>query len=342
MGSLSDHIGRNNFRTGPGSANLTLMFELVQQPVRSQIMRYGAWKRQNDAFLQMGSLGHRIRAGNLADITASHATAISLLGVAPPRGLDPRTHIVVKEWRNHRHINNVVCHYSKNADTLGATIDVAGYSCSSPEAVFAQMSQYLELEDLVALGDALMCRDRLLRRTTKYLLAQFLADCERFRGSRKCCKALRLIREDTDSPWETYLRLWLLRYGLPEPTVNYEVQDGSRQRFYLDLAYPEYRVGVEYNGKHHHGQWAEDLDRFNAFQSRGWHIFVAESRMVDNHLWRARFISEIARALYNAGATGINIRPKPLSVSQLCDGRTAVNRRYSNEALNNLSAGLLS
>ena len=265
-----------------------------------------------------------------------------MLGVAPPRGLDPRTHIVVKEWRNHRHINNVVCHYSKNADMLGATIDVAGYSCSSPEAVFAQMSQYLELEDLIALGDALMCRDRLLRRTTKYLLARFLADCERFRGSRKCCKALRLIREDTDSPRETYLRLWLLRYGLPEPTVNYEVQDGSRQRFYLDLAYPEYRVGVEYNGRHHHGQWAEDLDRFNAFQSRGWHIFVAESRMVDNHLWRARFISEIARALYNAGATDINIRPKPLPVSQLCDGRTAVNRRYPNEALNHLSAGLLS
>ena len=109
-GSLFDHIGQNNFRTGPESANLALMFELVQQPVRSQIMRYGAWKCQNDAFLQMGSLGHRIRAGNLADITASHATAISLLGVAPPRSLDPRTHIVVKEWRNHRHINNVVCH----------------------------------------------------------------------------------------------------------------------------------------------------------------------------------------------------------------------------------------
>lgn len=152
MGSLFDHIGQNNFRTGPEPASLALMFELVQQPVRSQIMRYGAWKRQNDAFLQMGSLGRRIRAGNLADITASHATAISLLGVAPPRGLDPRTHIVVKEWRNHRHINNVVCHYSKNADALGATIDVAGYSCSSPEAVFAQMSQYLELEDLIALG----------------------------------------------------------------------------------------------------------------------------------------------------------------------------------------------
>ncbi len=114
------------------------------------------------------------------------------------------------------------------------------------------------------------------------------------------------------------------------------------QRFYLDLAYPAYRVGVEYNGKHHHGQWAEDIDRFNAFQSQGWHVFVAESRMVDDHLWRARFISEIARALCNAGAAGINIRPKPLPVSQLCDGRTAVNRRYPNEALNHLSAGLLS
>ena len=47
MGSLFDHIGQNNFRTGPEPANLALMFELVQQPVRSQIMRYGAWKRQN-------------------------------------------------------------------------------------------------------------------------------------------------------------------------------------------------------------------------------------------------------------------------------------------------------
>lgn len=72
----------------------------------------------------------------------------------------------------------------------------------------------------------------------------------------KCRKALPLMAQGTDSVAETMLRLILIRYGLPIPCVNYQLvlRDGSL--VFLDLAYPEAKIDIEYDGRHHRYQWA--------------------------------------------------------------------------------------
>ena len=43
-------------------------------------------------------------------------------------------------------------------------------------------------------------------------------------GAKQCIRALTQIRENTDSPAETHLRLLLKRYGFPEPIINVPVE----------------------------------------------------------------------------------------------------------------------
>ncbi len=57
--------------------------------------------------------------------------------------------------------------------------------------------------------------------------------------------------------------------------AQYEVRDGGG--FFvarLDLAYPERRLGVEYEGDHHRGRgvFAHDLRRINALKLLGWRV----------------------------------------------------------------------
>jgi hypothetical protein len=51
---------------------------------------------------------------------------------------------------------------------------------------------------------------------------------------------------------ESRLRMLLVLAGLPEPTVNHIVRDdrGNWVRRF-DLAYPDLRIAIEYDGRHH-------------------------------------------------------------------------------------------
>lgn len=54
------------------------------------------------------------------------------------------------------------------------------------------------------------------------------------------------------SPMETRLRLLLVLAGLPRPVAQHPVQDPlTRTAVRLDLAYPDRRIGIEYEGGHH-------------------------------------------------------------------------------------------
>jgi hypothetical protein len=77
-----------------------------------------------------------------------------------------------------------------------------------------------------------------------------------------------LVRERVDSPMESRLRMLIVLAGLPEPRVNvtYGEEDGLVLRRY-DLSWPEVRVIVEYDGRHHVErveQWESDLERREA------------------------------------------------------------------------------
>lgn len=81
---------------------------------------------------------------------------------------------------------------------------------------------------------------------------------------------------------ETRLRMLLVLAGLPEPQVNWELYDafGVVLRR-LDLAYPEVRVAVEYDGRHHVEvvqQWESDLARREGLEGDRWRMIVVTGR----------------------------------------------------------------
>ena len=90
------------------------------------------------------------------------------------------------------------------------------------------------------------------------------------RGIRHLRQALALADGGAESPKETELRLLLVRDGLPRPITQIPV---GRRR--VDMGWPQWRVGVEYDGEHH---WtnprdhANDIERLEFLASQQWTI----------------------------------------------------------------------
>jgi hypothetical protein len=97
-------------------------------------------------------------------------------------------------------------------------------------------------------------------------------------------KALGLVRVGSESPEESRLRLVLGRAGLPEPELNWVLRDTSgRHVARLDLAFRRWRVGAEYDGRHHEldaDQFARDVDREADVRRQGWELV----RVLRHHL----------------------------------------------------------
>lgn len=114
--------------------------------------------------------------------------------------------------------------------------------------------------------------------------------------------ALTLIREDAWSPRETTTRLQLVRGGLPEPVLNTDVVDvAGRFLACLDMAYPEYRVAVEYQGELHHNSYARDIERVERLRAAGW-IVIQVSRVLAAN--PAELVCRVGAALRSRGWQG--------------------------------------
>ncbi len=129
---------------------------------------------------------------------------------------------------------------------------------------------------------------------------------ERHRGVRGVV-ALRALLPLADggaeSPPETRLRLLLVDSGLPVPATQVEVFDrfgGFVAR--IDLAWPRWRVGVEYDGVQHWTdarQRTRDIDRIAELETLSWRIVRVGADLLRH---RRRVI--VARALAALRAAG--------------------------------------
>ncbi len=82
------------------------------------------------------------------------------------------------------------------------------------------------------------------------LLLNFAVHCRGSRGNGRVAEVLSHADRRAGSPMETRLRLLLVRAGLPRPEVQWAVQDeAARSAVWLDLAHPEHRIGIEYDGE---------------------------------------------------------------------------------------------
>ncbi|MFI5846027.1 DUF559 domain-containing protein [Catenuloplanes sp. NPDC051500] len=94
-----------------------------------------------------------------------------------------------------------------------------------------------------------------------------------WRGVMTFREILRIAEPGAASPMETRLRLIIVDGGLPRPVAQHRIRDAADLFIGdVDLAYPELRIAIEYEGDHHREQatFRKDIVRFNRLQAVGW------------------------------------------------------------------------
>jgi len=230
----------------------------------------------------------------------SHDVAVAVLGGPLPYTTANRRAIDVSARRPAAQPRRagVIGHRLQSRPPAFRVID--GLRIEDPARVWRQVARSWALDDLIALGDYLVQpRNRLL--TMDDLRAE-LEHGEDVRG-RLLARATAEIRPGSETSEETKLRLILVRAGLPEPELNWELVDRAGNLVArLDLAYPRYRVGAESDGRVHafdEAQFARDADRWDAIRALGW----AHVRILSHHLRPDPTVAlrKVTEALLDAG-----------------------------------------
>jgi hypothetical protein len=169
----------------------------------------------------------------------------------------------------------------------------------TPLQAWTQCAARLSIDDLVVLGDSLVRRKAPIATLDE---VHHAATHFRGRGARNLREAGALVRPRTDSPRETLIRLVLIHAGLPEPVVNFEIVDRHGVFTALaDMAYPAYRVAIEYDGLQHFAeeqQHHRDVDRLDSIMAERWRVI----RVNRSHLRApAVLVARVAAALRDAG-----------------------------------------
>lgn len=149
-----------------------------------------------------------------------------------------------------------------------------GMPVSTPAALWVECGTLLAVDQLVVLGDAIVTERRCA--TTIEDLRAVLHRAGARAGVRRLRAALDLVRVGAGSPQETRARLTIVRAGLPEPALQLDVLDEAG-RFVgrVDMAYPEQRIVIEYEGDQHRTddeQWGRDLRRYREVERLGWAV----------------------------------------------------------------------
>lgn len=182
----------------------------------------------------------------------------------------------------------------------GETVVVGGVRCTFPPRTAWDLARRGELVERVVGVDALARRHGF----SPDLLLNFLVHYPGTRGNDRLPEVLALADRCSGSPMETRLRLVLVLAGLPRPRSQWVVQDGrARRAVWLDLAYPEHRIGIEYDGEEHttRARVRRDIARTTDLVDRGWRIY----RYTADEVLGApeRIVAQVRRALERTRST---------------------------------------
>jgi REase_MTES_1575/Transcriptional regulator, AbiEi antitoxin len=156
-------------------------------------------------------------------------------------------------------------------------MEVAGVVVTTPLRTALDLGRLLRRDQALGAIDALLRAGDL---STRDLTAQL----ERFRGARGVVQLRQLAPladPRAESPAESLTRLRLIDGGLPVPEVQWEIRNAMGIVVYrLDLAYPELKLAIEYDGAEFHTS-VEDRERDERRRAHlrrlGWTIVVLTS-----------------------------------------------------------------
>ncbi len=188
-----------------------------------------------------------------------------------------------------------------------------GVPAVHPVDAWCQLAVHASVTELVLVGDALVRRRKPIAQRDD--LRDAVKRWAGRRGAGRLREAEALVRDRTASPRETRLRLAAVDHGLPEPVVNFPVYDEHGVLVaILDLAYPEYRVGLEYDGDHHRTdtvQFLHDVERLDALSALGWRDIRITKEHRGDLLTAA--LERVRIALRERGWSGAAARPRSVA-----------------------------
>ncbi|NJP35691.1 endonuclease domain-containing protein [Micromonospora thermarum] len=181
----------------------------------------------------------------------------------------------------------------------GDLVRSPGDGCARTSAAQAAWESAVWLDPVRAVGIV----DALLRQglATRPALAEAAGQHAGRPGGRRAGWVFDLADPGAQSPPESHLRVRLVLAGLPRPVTQHPVRTPSGLVLHPDLAWPEYRVAVEYDGHWHHDADRMHLDRrrLNQLISAGWLVLHVTSRRL--HREFPKVAAEVRAALTTRG-----------------------------------------
>ncbi|MGO4298691.1 hypothetical protein [Leifsonia sp. RAF41] len=211
----------------------------------------------------------------------SHFSAAIIHGMPLPRHFRPAgIDVAVFAPRKPSRVKGIIPHELRPAGHR--VVEVDGLRCMSAQDTWAQLSGYVSLIDLIAMGDYLLTGDEPYSGIPSASSRDDLEAAARRHGRRPGVRNLRLalerIRYGSLSPQESRLRIELVDAGLPEPELNFRIRERNDFVAMVDLAYPDRRVAIEYLGDHHRTDgetYQADIYRRERLMAAGWNaVFV--------------------------------------------------------------------
>ncbi|MBB5477926.1 DUF559 domain-containing protein [Micromonospora parathelypteridis] len=168
---------------------------------------------------------------------------------------------------------------------------------TDPSAAAWEAAAWLDPLRAVAIVDSLLASGLTTRAA---LTAVRTANADR-PGGRRACWIFDLADPGAQSPPESQLRVRLVLGGIPRPVAQHPIQLAGGLVLHPDLAWPEFRVAVEYDGRWHADpeQLHRDRRRLNLLVGAGWLVLHVTSRRLQNDF--PAVLSEVRSALISRG-----------------------------------------
>ncbi len=212
------------------------------------------------------------------DGVAFGQSAAALYGLLPPPK-QPEVLVV----RKHRNRLGTGVHSTRSLPATDVA-KVAGIPATMPARTIIDAAATLSNAAVVRLVDKAVVTGR-TRPETLWRRAAELQNSKR-PGCRKVLEALSSQHPalvSARNEWEAQLLRLIAGVGLPAPVPNYALVLNGQRRF-LDVAWPEYMVDLEFDGFEPHmvrAVFDDDRVRQNSLVAAGWTVFRITSRILE-------------------------------------------------------------
>ena len=157
---------------------------------------------------------------------------------------------------------------------------IGGIDCTTAARTAYDFGRRLPLENAVIRIDALLNATAATPRSVEDIARSHPGA----RGIRRLWTALDLVDAGAVSPQETRLRLLLVQSGLPRPVTQIPVcNERGRVVRRIDMGWPEWMVGAEYDGEQHFtnpDDYSNDIDRLEFLAAKGWAIVRVSAKQL--------------------------------------------------------------